>query len=325
MTDQPLACSFSLSGFSLSDDECALFRQARPFGYILFKRNIDNPSQLRALTDSLRDLHGDEDLPILIDQEGGRVRRMGPPHWPAWPAAQACNNAEEAGCIASDMARSLADVGINVNCAPVLDVLCENTHEAIGDRAFSDNPDDVFVKALEQCISFLDRGITPVIKHIPGQGRATSDSHYDLPVVKASLEELQAIDFKPFKRLSAEEIVPQIWGMVSHVIYEAVDAEHPASASEKVVNLIRGAQIGFDGLLLSDDVSMGALKKYGNPADRCVKMLESGCDIALYCAGNLEDMEKIAAAVPVMSAAAKDRYERSRVTKQRRISGRPAA
>ena len=324
MPDLPLACSFSLSGLTLSEDERALFKDARPFGYILFKRNIENPAQLRALTDSLRDLHGDDELPILIDQEGGRVRRMGPPHWPAWPAAQACANAEEAGTIASDMARSLVQAGINVNCAPVMDVWCESTHEAIGDRAFSDNPNDVFVKAHAQCLSFLQRGITPVIKHLPGQGRAMSDSHYDLPVVQATLDELQAVDFKPFERMAAEESASQIWGMVSHIVYGAIDPDHPASVSAKVIGLIR-EQIGFDGLLLSDDVSMGALEKYGNIEDRCLKMLESGCDIALYCAGNLEEMVKIAACAPVLSAPAKERYDRSRDRKAGRISGRPAA
>ncbi len=319
-----LACTFALSGLVITDDEASFFKEAEPFGYILFKRNIENPQQLRALTDSLRNLHGSEDLPILIDQEGGRVRRMGPPHWPGWPAAQACSNAEEAGTVASDMARSLVQAGINVNCAPVLDVWCEATHEAIGDRAFSDNPDDVFVKAYEQCVSFLDRGITPVIKHLPGQGRAASDSHHDLPVVSASLKELQDIDFKPFRRICADEIAPQIWGMVSHIVYEAVDPDHPASVSPDVINLIR-QEIGFGGLLLSDDVSMGALKKYGPPEDRCLKMLESGCDIALYCAGNLEEMEKIAARVPTLSAPVKERYERSRHKTDRRVSGRPAA
>ncbi len=323
-----IACTFSLSGMSLTENEVSFFKDAKPFGYILFGRNIDTPAGLRALTDSLRDLHGDADLPILIDQEGGRVRRMGPPHWPAWPAAQACGSYEEVGTIASDIARSLGQVGINVNCAPVLDVWCEETHEAIGDRAFSDDPDDVFIKGREVCETFLARGVTPVIKHMPGQGRAALDSHHDLPVVEATLKELQAVDFKPFQRMAAEPIAPQIWGMVSHIVYSAIDPDHPASVSSKVIDVIRG-EIGFDGLLLSDDVSMGALERYGSLEDRCIKMLESGCDIALYCAGKLEEMEKIAARLPQMNAQAKERYDRSRLnTKHRsggRLSGRPAA
>ncbi|MCB1531025.1 MAG: glycoside hydrolase family 3 protein [Rhodospirillales bacterium] len=312
------AVIFSLSGPCVTEGERAFFSQTAPFGFILFKRNIEDPAQLAALVRRLRECAGWE-CPVLIDQEGGRVQRMGPPHWPAYPAAGCCAGTEEVAAVSCGIAKDLAAVGIDVNCAPVLDVLFEQTHEAIGDRAFSSDVDDVLCRGKKTCEMFLERGVTPVLKHLPGQGRAAQDSHHDLPVVAASLADLRAVDFVPFKGLLAEPFAPALWGMVSHIVYQAIDPDRPASVSRRVIEVIR-QDIGWNGLLLSDDISMGALDSCGPLEDRCKAMLEAGCDIALYCAGNLEEMKKIAACLPALRPESLERYERSR-----RIRRRPAA
>jgi len=311
----------SCEGLVLNDAEKRLFADANPLGFILFKRNIDNPDQLRALVKELRASVG-RDCPILVDQEGGRVQRMAEPNWGRCKAAREHDSVEDVRATTRAIARDLNDVGIDVDCAPVLDVLCADTHDAIGNRAYSDDPADVAAKGLAACEEFLAAGITPVIKHIPGQGRATLDSHYDLPVISAEHNVLSACDFMPFRAVSSSELSVGVWGMIAHVIYPAIDPDHPATVSPKIIDTIR-RDIGFDGLLLSDDVSMGALNFLGNPADRTAKMLESGVDIALYCAGHLTEMEEIAAIAPDMSEAALERYERSRTTKA--LRGRSAA
>lgn len=315
------AVIFSCSGLTLTDDERRLFESADPLGFIVFKRNIDNPDQLRALVKELRASVGRE-CPILIDQEGGRVQRMAAPHWGACRAARDHDSVEDVRATTRAIARDLADVGIDVDCAPVLDVLCPDTHDAIGNRAFSDDPHDVAAKGLAACEEFLAAGITPVIKHIPGQGRATLDSHYDLPVISAEYDVLSNCDFVPFRAVSQSDLSAGVWGMIAHVIYPAIDPDNPATVSPKIIDTIR-RDIGFDGLLLSDDVSMGALNFLGNPADRTAKMLASGVDIGLYCAGHLTEMEDIAAIAPPMSEAALERYERSRTAKA--LRGRSAA
>lgn len=311
----------SCSGLTLTDDEKRLFGRANPLGFILFKRNIDTPDQLRALVKDLRASIGRE-CPILIDQEGGRVQRMTEPHWGKCKSARDHESVEEVRATTRIIARDLNDVGIDVDCAPVLDVLCPDTHDAIGNRAFSDDPADVASKGLAACEEFLAAGITPVIKHIPGQGRASVDSHYDLPVVDVEIELLSRCDFMPFRAVSQSELSAGAWGMIAHVIYKAIDPDNPATVSRKIIDTIR-RDIGFGGLLLSDDVSMGALNFLGNPADRTAKMLESGLDIALYCAGHLTEMQEIAAIAPGMSEAALERYERSRTAKA--LRGRSAA
>lgn len=312
------AVIFSLSGPRVTEEEYDLFSQTVPFGFILFKRNIEDPAQLAALVRRLRQCVGWA-CPILIDQEGGRVQRMGPPHWPLYPAAGCCAGTEEVAAVSCGIAKDLAAVGIDVNCAPVLDVLFEETHESIGDRAFSSDAEEILCRGKKTCEMFLDQGVTPVLKHLPGQGRAGKDSHHDLPVVEASLAELEAVDFVPFKGLLTQPFAPALWGMVSHVVYRAVDPDHPASVSPKVIEVIR-QDIGWNGLLLSDDVSMGALDSYGPLEDRCKAMLEAGCDIALYCAGYLEEMKKIAVCLPALRPESLERYERSQ-----RIRRRPAA
>ncbi len=314
------AVILSCEGLVLTREEQALFRECEPFGFILFKRNIDTPEQLRALTASLRESVG-WDCPVLIDQEGGRVRRMRPPHWPDYPSMKEIGDLDDKDRLIETIrgiARDLNDAGIDVDCAPVLDVLFPETHQAIGDRAFSADPVMVSVLGSLACQVFLDEGITPVIKHLPGQGRAALDSHHDLPVVSATLDELRASDYIPCQAVAKAPYAGQVWGMVSHIVYTAIDPDHPASVSAKVIQAIR-ADIGFDGLLLSDDVSMNALEKYGKPEDRCLRMLEAGCDIALYCAGKLEELKDIAKIAPPLRPESIERYDRSRV------SGRSAA
>jgi beta-N-acetylhexosaminidase len=301
----------SCSGPVLTTDEADFFAEFRPFGFILFGRNIIDKAQLKVLCASLREAVGWH-CPILIDQEGGRVRRMRPPHWPDYPAMKEIGDLDDKDRLIETVrgiSADLREVGIDVDCAPVLDVLFPETHEAIGTRAFSSDPDIVGSLGLLACEVFLEEGITPVIKHMPGQGRSTLDSHKDLPVVKASLAELEAVDFKPFRHV-IEGGVP-VWGMVSHIVYEAVDEEHPASTSRKVVDLIRN-QLNFNGLLVSDDLCMEALCRYGSPADRVAKTLEAGMDIALYCAGHLTEMIEIAKACPPLRDESLKRYNASK-------------
>lgn len=309
----------SCAGLSLSEDERAFFQSFTPFGFILFKRNIETKAQLKALCADLRDAAG-WDCPILIDQEGGRVRRMRPPEWPDYPSMKEIGDLDDKDRLIETvrgMSDDLNEVGIDVDCAPVLDVLFPETHDAIGDRAFSNDPAIVGALGLLACEVFIENGITPVVKHMPGQGRAAKDSHYDLPVVAASLDDLRTVDFAPFRHVLAADIAPKIWGMVSHIVYPAIDIDHPASVSEAMTRLIR-EDLGFNGLLVSDDLCMNALACYGSPADRVAKTLEAGLDIALYCAGHLNEMIEIAKACPPLREESAKRYDDSR------LRGRPA-
>lgn len=313
----PLACVFSVEGETLTYGEKSLFSASQPFGFILFGRNCKSPEQIRKLTDQLRTAVG-WNCPIMIDQEGGRVARLRAPHWPEFPAARifgdkiACGE----GCedLYRDMmtlAKMLKDLGIDSNCAPVCDVLFPETHQVIGDRAYSTDPEIVATAALTTCKAFLDVGIQPIMKHLPGHGRATADSHLHLPVVDASLEELQKTDFLPFRRLSGTSIAPQIWGMVAHIIYSRIDPEWPSTLSKIIVNDIIRKEIGFDGLLFSDDLDMKALEKYGTIPERANLSLQAGCDIALYCWAKLDVMERMAAELPPLSAKGWMRWEKS--------------
>lgn len=310
----PAAIILACEGMSLSDAEKRLFASANPLGFILFARNCDTPDQIRALNHELRDCVGWE-CPILIDQEGGRVQRLKPPHWQQYMPAQTCNTKEEAAGIASYIGADLAALNIDVNCAPVMDLLCDETHDIIGDRAFSDNPQEVLEKGEAVCKAYLEAGITPVMKHIPGHGRAATDSHLELPIVDTPLSELEITDFEPFRRLARSAIAPQVWGMVAHVVYSALDSEQAATVSKTVMDYVR-KEMGVDQFLLADDISMLALEKYGNLADRAVKTIESGCDATLYCAGNLHEMEQIMPDVPRMTDTAYNRYDRSRIRRR---------
>lgn len=310
----PAAIILSCEGLVLTDAEKRLFASTNPLGFILFARNCDNPDQIRALVHALRDSVG-RDCPILIDQEGGRVQRLKPPHWQQFMPAQECHTAEDAAGIASYIAADLSALNIDVNCAPVMDLLCDETHDIIGDRAFSDNPQEVLEKGEAVCRAYLEGGITPIMKHIPGHGRANSDSHLELPIVDTPLEELERTDFEPFRRLAQTADAPQIWGMVAHIIYNALDKDLAATVSKTVMDYVR-EEMGVDQFLLADDISMLALEKYGNLADRAVKTIESGCDATLYCAGKLTEMELVMRDVPPMTDTAYRRYDRSRIRRR---------
>ncbi len=316
---QTKAVIFSLAGASLSDQERALFKGSKPLGFILFGRNCETPEQLRALTHDLRDCVGWH-CPILIDQEGGRVQRLKPPVWPGYPSmqlfgAKAAVDMKDAQdqlrSIISQISHDLRECGIDVDCAPVLDVLTKATHDVIGDRAFSDDPDLVSRLGQIVCETFLDEGIIPVIKHIPGHGRATADSHKDLPYVDASLEDLRSSDFKPFRDVSASDIGAKVWGMTAHIVYSAIDADLPCSASPEIIEDVIRKDIGFDGFLLSDDLDMQALDVLGDICTRADKVLEAGCDAALHCSGTFADMEKLAESVPNLGSEACRRLQNS--------------
>lgn len=305
---------FGLSGPVMTAAERALFRDTDPAGFILFARNIEDPEQLRALTDSFRDLTGRAAIPILIDQEGGRVTRLGPPHWRSWPAAQTlagsanCSEPERLAsavervrCNFEALALELAGVGVTVTCAPVLDVPQPDAHDIIGDRAFGASPELVSILG-SACLEGLQLGgVAGVIKHLPGHGRAPSDSHETLPRVSAKAAELEQ-DFAPFRALSNASMA-----MTAHVVYDALDKAHCASLSPTVIETHIRQRIGFDGLLISDDLDMKALA--GDIPSRAVAVLEAGCDIALNCWGKLADMQGIAERVPPMTPQAAARLQ----------------
>ena len=301
------AVLFGCAGLTLSEDERRFFTKTRPLGFILFGRNVDNPDQLRALTDDLRASIGDPMAPVLIDQEGGRVRRLRPPHWHDAPAmakfgdlfAENPRDAAEALHInIALMARDLRAAGINVNCAPVLDVpVAGSNDDVVGDRAFSDDPFLVSGLGRVAVDAFLANGILPVIKHLPGHGRATCDSHHDLPVVTEDLEILRESDFLPFRALNDAPMA-----MTAHIVYQAVDHSEPATRSAAVISRIIRNEIGFRGLLISDDISMNALT--GDFDDRARAALAAGCDLVLHCNGNAEEMAAVARGCREMSDGA---------------------
>lgn len=303
---------FGLSGLILSDDEKRLFRDVDPAGYIVFGRNVESRTQLHALTDSLRDIHGRADVPILIDQEGGRVARMKAPEWPVFPAGAAFDALydlapitaiEAARCNAEAIALVLAEVGINVDCLPVLDVRVPNTHSAIGDRALGSEP--MRVAALGRAIldGLAAGGVIGVVKHMPGQGRAVVDTHHELPRVHASEYELDQ-DLAPFRALSTAKM-----GMTGHVVYEVWDGKYAATMSRKIIDEVIRGKIGFDGLLMSDDLDMNALT--GDVPSRAVRCVEAGCDVALNCWGRFYEMVAIAEQLPEITEAAKVRLNRA--------------
>lgn len=309
------AAIFGLSRPVMTADEAAFFKDANPAGYIIFKRNVVDRDQLRALTDSLRTLHGRGDVPILIDQEGGRVQRMGPPVWPAFPAGAAFDalydvapmSAIEAARVnARAIALTLAEVGINVNCLPLLDVRQPETHPAIGDRALGSDP--MRVAALGRAVieGLREGGVVGIVKHMPGQGRAVVDSHHDLPVVTASDDELES-DISAFRRLNNAPM-----GMTGHIVFEAWDRDLCATMSPTIIeNVIRG-RIGFDGLLMSDDLDMKALK--GDVSDRAANCIAAGCDLALNCWGRMDEMIAIAGKVDAMTPRATERLAAAMAT-----------
>ena len=330
--EDALAAILSLSGPKLTSKEKDFFKEANPFGFILFARNCETPEQVEVLIAGLKETLG-RDCPILIDQEGGRVQRLKPPIWRHYPAADTFGARAEVDLeLALDDLRfntlqlsgELRDLGINVNCTPVLDVLSPETHDVIGDRAFSEKPEIVARLGLSVCRNSLAAGVTPVIKHLPGHGRARVDSHKDLPRVNASREDLEKIDFFPFRSVASSDIASGVWGMAAHIVYEQIDSDHPSSVSPVIIREIIRGSIGFNGFLVSDDLDMEALKYYGNIPRRCLATLGAGCDAALYCAGNLPVMEKIAESVPKLSARALQSLQKAaefrKVTSLQRMS-----
>lgn len=293
---------FGVKGKTLSEGERAFFRDVSPFGFILFTRNIEDKTQVKALCDEMRALTGRADTPILIDQEGGRVARLKPPHWrPCPPAkifADMCVNdasiaARAAYLNARLIAAELMEIGVDVDCAPMLDILFPEAHDIVGDRAFGETTEQIIALGKAMAEGLKDGGVMPVIKHIPGHGRAMVDSHESLPIVRTSHAELSASDFVPFKALND---IP--WAMTAHITYTAID-DKPATLSPKTISVIRN-EIGFNGLLLTDDVSMKALA--GDFADRTANSLKAGCDIVLHCNGEPQEMEAIAKALPSTTA-----------------------
>lgn len=303
---------FGLAGPRLSDDERAFFRDADPVGYILFQRNCEDREQLRALTDDLRAIHGRDRLFVSIDQEGGRVARMKPPAWPKYPAGELFDRlyqvaplsaVEAVRANAEAMGHALAECGVTVNYHAPLDVRRAETDRVIGDRALGHDPQQVAALGRAMIEGFARAGIAGCLKHMPGHGRATVDSHKELPTVTASAEELEA-DIAPFRQLAATPV-----GMSAHIVYTAWDADHPATLSAKVVETVIRGGIGFDGLLLTDDIDMEALS--GTVPERGEQAISAGCDVVLNCWARMDDMVAIAKRLPAMSARGASRLERA--------------
>jgi beta-N-acetylhexosaminidase len=296
-------------GASLTLEERAFLREAQPWGVILFKRNIGNPDEVRALTDSIREAVGAQ-TPVLVDQEGGRVQRLTAPHWRKYPSAAtferigaSIESAERLAWLAARLiAHDLREVGVDIDCMPVLDTPQLGSHDVIGDRAYSCDPANVARIGRAAAEGMLAGGVLPVIKHIPGHGRARADSHLELPVVDCPREELERMDFRPF---AANADLPL--AMTAHVVYTALDPAAPATLSKTVVSeIVRGA-IGFDGLLMTDDLSMKALK--GDFRTRAERAIAAGCDLVLHCNGDLAEARPVAEGAPLLAGRALERAE----------------
>ncbi len=306
---------FGVSGLALTAEERDFFRDADPLGYILFKRNCGDRAQMQALTESLRELSGRADLPVLIDQEGGRVARMAPPEWPAFPAGEAFGRLyDRAPISAIEAARAnyhalalmLAEVGVNVDAAPLLDVVQPEVTQAIGDRAFGGEPMRVAALGKAALEGLRRGGVVGIVKHMPGHGRALVDSHLELPRVKAGAEALET-DIAPFAALKGAPM-----GMTCHVVFEAWDAERPATLSPAVIGDVIRGRIGFDGLLMTDDIDMKALS--GTPGEKACTALAAGCDVVLDCWARMDEMVEIAGLLPDASPDCIERLDRAMAT-----------
>ena len=305
----PIAAIFGASGPELLASERAFFAEADPWGFILFGRNVREPDQLRRLIDGMRGSVGRR-APVLIDQEGGRVARLGPPHWRHWgPVRRLFDGEDEEAALEAVrlryriIAAELAALGIDVDCAPLLDVAAPEGHGVIGDRALGETPDAVARRGRAVCNGLRAGGVLPVVKHLPGHGRAPTDSHLGLPLVTAPRQALEAADFAAFRPLAGEAL-----GMTAHVVYAAIDRQSCATLSAAAIDVIR-REIGFDGLLMTDDLSMGALS--GPMGARAAAALAAGCDMILHCNGDMAEMRAVAAAVPRLSGAAARRAARA--------------
>lgn len=308
MTSHAFICG--CSGLRLSAEEKRFFTRARPWGLILFGRNVGDPEQVSALVGEFRETVGWR-APVLIDQEGGRVQRLKPPHWRAYPPPARIGalyrRDREAGLDAARLAARLIGgdlirLGIDVDCAPLLDLSFPQTHDVIGDRAFGGEPDAVAALGRAACEGFMEAGVLPVIKHIPGHGRACADSHLELPVVDTDAATLRASDFEPFRRLADMPLA-----MTAHIVFTALDRERPATLSPDIIEQVIRREIGFDGVLMSDDVSMKALS--GTIGERCEGLFAAGCDLALHCNGDAAEMAQVAEAAPVLEGRALERAQ----------------
>src|SRR6476646_1488435 len=291
----------------------AFITGVRPWGFILFKRNVDTPDQVSGLVDELRDCVGEADAPVLIDQEGGRVARLGPPHWPAYPPGAAFGalydldpalGLQAARLSSRLIAADLTDLGINVDCLPLADVPVAGADAVIGNRAYGTAPAKVVAIARAVTEGLEQGGILPVLTHIPGHGRATADSHLRLPVVDTSRAELERVDFAAFQPLADLPMA-----MTAHVVFSALDPAHPATTSATIIREVIRGVIGFQGLLMSDDVSMNALA--GSVAERTRAIVEAGCDMVLHCNGKLDEMRDVARETPEVAGEALDRAKRA--------------
>jgi beta-N-acetylhexosaminidase len=306
------AALYGLSGLALTADERDFFRDSDPAGYVLFKRNCETREQMRALTGSLREIHGRERLPILIDQEGGRVARMRPPEWPAFPAGEAFARLYEKAPMAAieamrvnaqAIALLLVEVGVNVDALPVLDVRQPGATDIVGDRALGGEPMQVAALGRAALDGLAAGGVVGVIKHMPGHGRALVDSHDELPVVRASEEELE-VDLEPFRTLRSAPM-----GMTCHCVYTAWDSQRPGSQSPVVIGEVIRGRIGFDGFLMSDDIGMKALG--GGFDARARGVIEAGTDAVLHCSGAMAEMVAVAGAAGTLGAQGRERLERA--------------
>jgi beta-N-acetylhexosaminidase len=314
--DPPRAVVLGCAGESLSAFERDFFSAADPVGFILFRRNCSSPGQVRELVSGLRACVGRDDAPILIDQEGGRVARLRPPHWRLYPSAARLASvpgpsAETAARLAARLiADDLGQIGITVDCLPVLDLPVSGADPVIGDRAYGNDPDRVTRLARAVCERLLEGGVLPVIKHIPGHGRARVDSHHACPSVETAYDELSRTDFAPFRALAAMPCA-----MTAHIVYTAIDATLPATLSRRVIAEIIRGDIGFDGVLVSDDLSMRALG--GELGERARRAIAAGCDLALHCNGNPAEMEEIVAASGPIAPPTAERLARAEAVRRR--------
>ena len=312
MSAIPSAAIFGVSGTHLTDAEFRFFSTVDPYGFILFARNCESPEQVARLVSDLKAISGRARVPVLIDQEGGRVARLKPPHWPSFPTAarladiakKDIESARQAVYLnARLIAAELAALGITVNCAPLADLPVAGAHDVIGDRAFGHEAGQVIALARAMADGLSYGGIVPILKHIPGHGRPRADSHEELPVVSESLEVLRSTDFVPFKALRDLPMA-----MTAHVLFTAIDDKNMATVSPKAITLIRD-EIGFDGLLMSDDLSMKAMQ--GDYSQRTRDALAAGCDVVLHCNGKMEEMVQVAKGLPRLSGRALERALRA--------------
>jgi beta-N-acetylhexosaminidase len=300
-----------VAGATLTPEERAFLRDADPWGFIVFKRNVETPGQLRNLVDSMREAVGRADAPVLVDQEGGRVQRLGPPHWPVYPPGahygQRYDRDRDAGLAAARLgarliAADLLSVGITVDCLPLADVPVSEADPVIGNRAYGTRADKVAAIAAAVAEGLMLGGVLPVLKHLPGHGRATADSHHRLPVVATDRATLEVTDFAAFRPLAG---LPM--GMTAHVVFSAIDPVAPATTSVTMVREVIRGHIGFDGLLMGDDLSMNALS--GTLSERARASLAAGCDVVLHCNGTLEARREVADACPPLAGEAKRRAD----------------